>query len=99
MFSSGDPDLKYFYTRLKIWQSKDETCNGRWFRFICQFGVGDLWRLPKARQLFVNKFHLELDPVAFDCVEQWYKNRTKTTAKLDVDFYRNLDFVKNHLKI
>lgn len=95
----GDPDLKWFHVRLKLWQSKTETCQGEWIRYICNLGVGDLPRLVSARQLFLNKIRLEQDPVAFRCLETWYQKRTKGQWKdsFNVSFYASLPFSTNHV--
>ncbi len=144
----GDPDLKVFQTRLKIWQSETDTCDGLWWRFICNWGVGDLYRLTGAAraegaartareglgnagvtrggvevgtrpvqvpdtgrgadaapgaavtpptELFLNKIKLEHDPIAFHCLEEWFRNRTRGGADVDLAFYRNLPWVKNHV--
>ena len=94
----GDPDLKLFYNRFKVWQTPDERCSGRWIRQICNLGVGDLYRIPQAKELFLNKFSLDIDPLAYRCAEEWYKNRTKLNPNpdFDISFYANLPFVNNH---
>lgn len=95
----GDPDLKWFQVRLKIWQSETETCHGEWIRYICNIGVGDLPRLTSSKQLFFNKIRLEQDPVAFRCLETWYRKRTEGLWKdsFSLSFYSNLTFVNNHV--
>ncbi len=95
---TGDPDLKRFQTRFKIWQNQVEHCDGRWWRYICNFGVGDLKRVTTATELFANKFRIEFDAIAFECMEQWYLNRTQTGQHPDfnVSFYKQQKWVKNH---
>ena len=92
--------MKYFQTRLKIWQSESEHCDGMWFRFICNLGTGDLYRLETATELFVNKLKLEYDPIAFHCIEEWFHNKTHGIAaknNFDITFYKKLPWVKNHV--
>jgi len=96
----GDPELKWFYARMKIWQSETEVCHGQWVRFICNLGIGDIGRIKSAKQLFVNKVRLEQDPVAFHCLELWYHDRLNAPSKDKVfneTFYANLPFVVNHV--
>ena len=46
-------------------------------REICIFGVGDLPWLYQRPELFVNKFYAdELEPLAYDCMEELIYNRT-----------------------
>jgi len=96
---TGDPDLKWFYARMKIWQSETEVCHGQWVRYICNLGVGDIARVNGAKQLFVNKIRLEQDPVAYRCLELWYLNRSRSYENIDfnVSFYSDLPFVKDHI--
>ena len=65
------------------------------------FGVGDLPLLSTRKELFANKFILEYQPLAYDCLEELYYNNTKETIRglrsIDLEFYRNLDIVNNHL--
>lgn len=97
---SGDPDLKWFYARMKIWQSETESCHGQWVRFICNLGVGDIVRIKFAQQLFVNKIRIEQDPVAFRCLELWYHSRLLAPSNdrvFNTTFYANLPFAVNHV--
>jgi hypothetical protein len=70
------------------------------FLQVCVHGVGSLHQLAKRRELFVNKFHQDFQPLAFDCMEELLRNRTKTSAstnyKFDSDYISNLSFVVNH---
>ena len=97
----GDPDTKRFYARMKIWQSETEVCHGQWVRFVCNLGIGDIARIKSAQEMFVNKIRLEQDPVAFHCLELWYHNRLRASAKTDrvfnATFYAQLPFVMNHV--
>jgi len=98
---SGDPDVKWFFTRMKIWQTETEVCHGQWVRFICNLGVADIVRVKSARQLFVNKIRLEQDPVAFRCLELWYHGRLRASTTNDrlfnATFYASLPFATNHV--
>lgn len=93
----GNPDLKSFVSRYKIWWTKVEECRGTWQRFICVLGLGDLYRLTGRYELFVNKFDIDSDPLAFSCMEEWFYNRNRVKTDLNITFYKNLPFVKNHV--
>lgn len=62
--------------------------------------MGDLPALVNSTQLFVNKLHYNYQSLAYDCLEQLHYNRTREDIlyplkhRFDLNFYRNLDFVK-----
>lgn len=92
-----------FITRFKNWGTWPFVwpCAGMWVRQICIFGVEDLPLLASRPELFANKFFSDYQPLALDCMEERYYNLTRDellgNRKLDLDFYKNLDFVKNHV--
>ncbi|XP_028414418.1 N-acetyllactosaminide beta-1,6-N-acetylglucosaminyl-transferase-like isoform X3 [Dendronephthya gigantea] len=53
-------------------------CHGKVVRNVCINGIGDLTRITTEDALFVNKFHLDYQYLALDCLEQWFYNRTLT---------------------
>ena len=87
---AGDPETKAFTARASIWLPisyqaewswKHWSCQGRWVREICIFGVGDLPWLYRRPELFVNKFHADDgEPLAYDCLEELIYNRTVMQA-------------------
>ena len=87
------------WNRVKWWQG-EESCRGKFVRMICIFGVGDLPRLHQAKELFANKFHYDYNPIAYDCMEDWYNKKVamEKSGKLDFDttMYSNRYFVQNH---
>ena len=42
----------------------EEFCKGKWFRTVCNFGVGDLERIHNSSCLFANKFNLDVSKEA-----------------------------------
>ena len=66
-----------YEARYKIWEHFKHPCSGKYSRNICIFGAGDLVRLGSAKQLFANKFHVDFQPAAYDCIEEWIFNRTR----------------------
>ncbi|CAI9735261.1 beta-1,3-galactosyl-O-glycosyl-glycoprotein beta-1,6-N-acetylglucosaminyltransferase-like [Octopus vulgaris] len=90
----GDPDKKPWLATYAIWKGL-APCSGIWVRSICVFGVGDIPHLIQKKQLFVNKFYFNLQPVALNCMEEWYFHRVRSPLKLDLEYYRKLPFVNS----
>jgi len=78
--------------------SKRSRCAGKYVRWVCVLGVGDLHDLLPRHEFFVNKFDLEYQPLAFECTERWLQHRVFCQVKIDVEFYRSLSFVVAHNK-
>ena len=76
-------------------------CHGQRVRSVCIFGVGDLPLLSTRRELFTNKFYLDYERYALDCMEELHFNRTRDEylGKLSFDtrYYEELGFVKNKI--
>ena len=58
--------------------------------------------LARRPELFANKFHLDFQPEALDCIEEWHHNRTGgelagRAPTLNLSYYANMDYVKHHL--
>jgi len=71
-------------------------CMGKYVRWICILGVGDLRELLLRREFFVNKFDLTYQPLAFECTERWLQHRVRCPVEFDDAFYRSLSFVVAH---
>ena len=63
--------------------------------------LGDLNAVVTSNRLFVNKFERDYHPLAYDCLEEYVFNNTiqdiNGINRLNLTFYKNLDFVKNHI--
>ncbi|KAJ8319670.1 hypothetical protein KUTeg_002779 [Tegillarca granosa] len=96
--SEKDLEIKPFLTRFKSW-FPDVPCQGMFIRTICVFGVGDLPYLTKKPHLFINKFFLNLQPIALDCMEEFHYNRTRdefyNKFTFNTTFYEKLEFIKH----
>jgi len=58
------------------------------------FGTVDLPMLLTRRELIANKFHLNADPIAYQCLEELIVNRSKLDLPLnDATFYRQMPFL------
>ncbi|XP_013386123.1 beta-1,3-galactosyl-O-glycosyl-glycoprotein beta-1,6-N-acetylglucosaminyltransferase-like isoform X1 [Lingula anatina] len=95
----GDPDKKPYLTRYVVWVYGKAKCWGKEVRHVCVFGVSDLPSLIDRKELFVNKFHLTFEYLTYDCMEEMYFNKTRVENALpfNSDYYRNLEFVRNHV--
>ena len=70
---------------------------------VCIFGVGDLPLLVSRPELYANKFYLDYEPLALDCMEQLFYSRLRKdvldgdSADFDTSLYASQNFVRNHL--
>jgi len=97
---TGNPDLRDgFYVRYKIWKSPGTMCHGKWVDFICVLGAGDLHKAVISKQFFLNKLNLDMDPIAYQCLEQWYNDRVQKgrNPDFDIGFYMSRKLVNNHI--
>ena len=85
--------------RYKIWKHT-APCKGRFVRYICIPGLGDLPALAASRELFLNKVEDDYQHLVTDCMEELHYNRTRLgilghdrVAPLK-RFYESLPFVK-----
>lgn len=94
-----------FLTRFKNWGDGpfDWPCYGKRVSMVCIFGVGDLSRLAGRPELFANKFYIDYEPLAFDCMEQLHYRRlgdevhAGSAAEFDTTLYSGQEFVWNHV--
>jgi len=93
---TGDPETKPFTARASVWlpishQAQwswtEWTCHGQWVRGICIFGVGDLPWLYRRPELFINKFYVSQESLAYDCMEELIYNRTVMEAAYHSGLY------------
>lgn len=65
-----------FLVRLKNW-GRFPCTSGLVLRGICIWGLDDLPLLALRPELVANKFLAHFQPLALDCLEEWFWNRTK----------------------
>jgi hypothetical protein len=63
-----------------MWRGGNNVCSGKWVRDVCVAGIGDLYKAVKSKGLFINKLHLNFQPLALDCLEEYQRNMTMRTA-------------------
>ncbi|CAF0798589.1 unnamed protein product [Rotaria sp. Silwood1] len=78
--------------RFVIWDR--HKCHGHVVHGICIFSTVDLPVLSNRHELFANKFHLNVDPIVYQCLEELLINRSKINLPLkNVAFYRRMPFL------
>ena len=90
--STGLPESKPFMAVYAKWDPEAK-CAGHWKRGVCIFGVGDLPDLVSRKEFFVNKFEMESEPLAYECMEDWFHSRVVCPENLNIDYYRRLSYV------
>ena len=90
-------------SRFKNWgvYPYEYPCHGDRVRMVCVWSARDLPTLKNRPELFTNKFHLEYEPLALDCMEELHYNRTREevlgTRQFSTLYYQRLGFVRNHV--
>ena len=90
---SGEPDKKPWLSSYSAWAGVDP-CHGQWLRGVCVFGVADLPLLLNRRELFINKVSLDIQPVTMECLSRWIQYKTICPINMDLEYYKQLPFVK-----
>ena len=105
-----DNTSRPYISRFKIWtntgNSTLQQCYGKYVRDICIFGISDLPKLKNRTELFANKFNVDFEPLAYDCMEQNYfrkvqeeeRGRGRGRNRFNVSFYTSLAFVKHQIE-
>lgn len=89
---TGVPDKKPWLAVYAAWGGRDR-CHGKFVRSVCIFGVGDLPELASKKELFANKFYLDYQPLALNCLEEWLFNKTFNAMPFETFYYSQLPFV------
>ncbi|XP_013410416.1 beta-1,3-galactosyl-O-glycosyl-glycoprotein beta-1,6-N-acetylglucosaminyltransferase 4 [Lingula anatina] len=96
-----NPKIYPFLARYKLWRYERDSwrCGGYWQRSICVYGLSDLRHLISRKEFFANKFELDYEYVAFDCMEEYIFNLAREhryrPQKINISYYENLPFYKN----
>ncbi|CAF1138072.1 unnamed protein product, partial [Brachionus calyciflorus] len=67
-------------------------CNGKLRHGICVFGIRDLPNLITRNEFIINKLMLNVDPIAYQCMEEWFDDKEKEKSTLNLDFF--CDYIK-----
>ena len=92
---SGQPMDKPWLAGYAAWGRKgfDPCLGGHIVHGVCIFGIKDIPGLLGRKELFANKFHLDFQPLALDCLEEWLYNRTVKPVQFDTTYYKRLPFI------
>ncbi|XP_045168989.2 N-acetyllactosaminide beta-1,6-N-acetylglucosaminyl-transferase-like isoform X2 [Mercenaria mercenaria] len=94
--------LKPYFLRHVIWFPGSRVCYGKVVREVCILGVRDLHRAYNSIELFANKFYLDFEHIALDCLEELLYERTWKEyiedIPIDTSYYKHLHYAKMQLK-
>ncbi|KAK3084918.1 hypothetical protein FSP39_021479 [Pinctada imbricata] len=85
-----------YLSRAVIWTADSAVCHGKMVRYVCVYGKGDLPWLTSRPQIIANKFDMEFDKEALDCLEEYIRHRTEhpQVDKLNWNYYASLPHVR-----
>jgi hypothetical protein len=69
---------------------------GIYIHSVCVFSIRNLPQLVTRPEYFLNKFRLEYDPIAYQCMEEWMNNKIKTQEPLRTMDYCRLPFLEGY---
>ncbi|XP_070558291.1 beta-1,3-galactosyl-O-glycosyl-glycoprotein beta-1,6-N-acetylglucosaminyltransferase-like [Ptychodera flava] len=84
----GTKGSEHSLSRLVVWTTTELHCRGKFVRNVCVFTWRDLPWLVQQPQLFVNKFHMDYDALAAECILELMHHRTYEPATLNFTYYR-----------
>ena len=70
-----------------------QICLGKWRHGVCVFGISDLPVLIRREALFANKFLLDFEPLAYECMEAYIEHNSVCPSPFNDTYYRNLPFI------
>ncbi|CAF1602291.1 unnamed protein product [Rotaria magnacalcarata] len=85
-------DPTQWTARYVIWGKRG--CQGIVVHGICILSTADLPTLYNRHELFANKFQLKVDPIAYQCLEEFLINKSQLNLPLnDAAYYRKMPFL------
>ena len=87
-YFTGSPSQTHFTAVYANWGFP--RCKGKVVHYICINGVEDLPHLLTRRELFVNKFYADFEPLALDCMRAWIEHKEFCPVQYDYEFYKQL---------
>ena len=74
------------------WNNKYK-CMGALRHNVCMFSLEDIPNLVSRAEFFVNKFLIDYDPIAYQCMEEWILNKISLHQTINVIQYCRLPFL------
>jgi len=95
----GDPYTKPWMAIYAAWgrRTLDPCFSGKTRHGVCVFGLKDLPMLFHRYEFVANKFEMDGEYMALDCLEEYLYNRTVAASPFDTFHYRVLPFINRHL--
>ena len=75
----------------------DINCPSIWRNYICILSIHDLDALVKSNHFMANKFMLDYDPLAFQCMEEWIQKKIDNKLIIQMDIY--CEYLKKYSSI
>lgn len=76
-------------------ESDDNECKGYLNSDeYCQFSINDLPKFLNLNNIVAYAFFIKYDPIAYQCMEEWYRDREDSKQAVNMDFYCNR--IKKH---
>ena len=71
---------------------------GKWRNGVCVLSVRDLPYLTTRPHFYANKFLLDSDPIAYECMEEWLEDKTRANFKHNqmVNLFYICQFISDH---
>ncbi|KAH9492247.1 N-acetyllactosaminide beta-1,6-N-acetylglucosaminyl-transferase [Bulinus truncatus] len=85
----GVPPNRPWLSSFSLWPWDGLPCHSKFVRQICIFGLNDLPLLVSRHELFANKLHINHDPTALHCLDQFIYNLTLQGEPRDSSYYQN----------
>ncbi|XP_077999920.1 beta-1,3-galactosyl-O-glycosyl-glycoprotein beta-1,6-N-acetylglucosaminyltransferase-like [Glandiceps talaboti] len=76
-----------------VYDNNNSTCQGKIVRDVCIFSWQDLPLIVRQPHMFINKLHVDYDPLVLHCLEEFISKRTKKPMNLNLNFYHK--FIEN----
>ncbi len=68
-------------------------CKGEYRHNICLFSMEDIPELVTRKEFFANKFQLEKNPIAYQCMEDWINKKVENKETVKIIDYCRQSFV------
>ncbi len=92
------PNSSYigFMSTFVQWKSNMTKCSSFYRHDICIISLYDLPRMVQRHEFFANKLMLDFDPLAFQCMEDWYTERVALGDRTNIDLGFYCKFMQTH---
>lgn len=96
LFKDSPANYIHDIARFNGWHGS-YNCGGIWIHKVCVLSIRDLSTLVKNRNLIVNKFKIDYDPLSYQCMEDWIEKRTR--EKYQKALSETDDYLRNYCEL